>query len=228
MSIAYNGDRIKVAVDVKSREAITDQGRGGNITFYRGTNVRLEVTGFYGDPADDSSDVLNVVNLASLTVEVKDAATRAINILPAKTISAASINSALTKAAFVTGGETDCHAVVEYLASETAPDLSGALSADYHLVISAITSDAAPKSITWGIGTLTIIEDGHGTGTTPAPVGEVALTLAMAAGLFMRKRTAAGEVWQLMHSDGLGGVQLKAKKNTAGVYTLEVTEIRNP
>jgi hypothetical protein len=164
MSELYQSQRIRLAFDVTSHGAAVDQITGETPKIWRGTHVTFELAGLWGAPTSDSSDVIDVTNIASLSIDVKPYADRdGSAVLSAKTTT--TINT-ITKDEWEAG--TVYHAAITYLHTETAPTLT-ADSVDYWLVVTVITNDSTPRYITWGATKLTIEEDGSGGWTTPAP-----------------------------------------------------------
>lgn len=164
MSELYQSQRIRLAFDVTSHGQATDQITGDTPKIWRGTHVTFELAGFWGSPTSDTSDVIDVTNIASLSIDVKPYSDRdGSAVLSAKTTT--TINT-ITKDEWEAG--TVYHAAITYLHTETAPTLT-ADSVDYWLVVTVITNDSTPRYITWGATKLTIEEDGSGGWTTPAP-----------------------------------------------------------
>jgi hypothetical protein len=192
----------------------------------RGTDVQFEITAFYGDPNAASPGLLNMTNIAAISIDVKDSASRATAILAAKYISAANINSSLLVAEWEDGAEAHCHVAASYLNSETSPDLAGSLREVYWLVVSATTTDSPPHRFMLGSANLTIEEDGHGTGDTPAPAPPASYSQEQSAALFLKKKTAPGEAVLFVNADRNGGVQVSCGTDAQGNYILKVSEIR--
>jgi hypothetical protein len=179
MSKAYTRQRIRLAVDVTSTTDAVDAITGAKPHLWRGTDCQFEVTGFFGNPTTDTTDVLDVTNVSSLLFEVKESVSG--TLVMSKTMTSTDIVTTLTRDDYNGGG---FHVAIPFLNTETAPSLgSGVTSKDYYVVISVVTNDGTPRIITWGRSTLTIEEDGTGAATTP-PLGDpLYLTAAQTAAL---------------------------------------------
>jgi hypothetical protein len=161
--IAFGRQRIRLEIDVTKSEDARDAMTSATPRIWRGTDVQFELCACWGDPRSLGGDVLDVSNISSLTLEVKDGRNGAT--VMAKTVSTF---AQTTKEDWIAG--TAQHATIPFLNTETAPDLGSSDSKGYYLVVSVVTNDNPVRQITWGRSTLTIEEDGHGTVTTP-PLG---------------------------------------------------------
>ena len=165
MSASYSGKRIRMAFDV-TKDTPTMDSLSGMPHVWRGTTVRFEIAGFFGDPQLAETEILDVSNISSITLDVMPISRNG-TLIMTKTMSAAGITLDLTREQWLAG--TDQQMVFEFSNTETAPALtSGALFTDYYLVVTVTTNDSPAHKITWGIATLRIEEDGHGNQTTPA------------------------------------------------------------
>lgn len=123
---------------------------------YRGNDTQFEIGIFYGDELIDAS------NIALLTLSIWNAArtTR----YATQTITAEDITAVPASAGWTDG--TAQHAVIQFSAEEMNWALpAGQLTENCHIVLSGVTD--AGKTITYGISTLTIIEDADGNALTP-------------------------------------------------------------
>jgi hypothetical protein len=125
---------------------------------WRGSDVRIEVAGFFGDPSNPDTQLLDVSNVASIALKVM-ATTRTGSLVFSSSVLAAAMTTDLTRAAWDDG--TGQMAAFVIPNTDTDPTLVG-LSNTYHLVVQVTTTDQTAKKITWGISTLTIEEDGSG------------------------------------------------------------------
>jgi hypothetical protein len=185
MSTSYTRQRIRIAFDVTKQTANIDKITGETPRIWRGNDIVFEIAAFYGNPLSDASTLIDVSNIASLTLEVKPFATRTGGSVMTKTITSADINTALTTAQW--NADSAQHASIVFTNLETAPDLgSGTTEANYWLVVSVITNDSPGREITWGYTTLTIEEDGNGSATSPTPSPPVSYTKAEADARFQQ------------------------------------------
>ena len=166
MSKPYARQRIRLAFDVASTADAVDQLGSGTPHIWRGTDVSFELCAFYnGGPTATDSDVVDISNVASLTLEVKPLADRDGDAVMTKTITSADFFT-ITKTNWEQGFY---QCAINFLNTETAPSIGTADSLDFWLVISVLTNDTPDRHITWTKTKLTIEEDGTGTGLSPTP-----------------------------------------------------------
>lgn len=203
MSITYTRERIRLAIDVRSEDAsIEDAITGNSPSMWRGTDLALEAGFFY------DGELIDVSVFASITCEVRDAATRTSLVLATKTLAGSEINAAMTSDQWQAG--THQHALFAWTSDETRWDLQGQLARSYWLVIHAITTDSPPRRVTLGATTLVVREDGAGEpANSPTPGDPTFLTAAQTQaliGLVVRPGTnPAGMTVMLRSPSGLWG-----------------------
>jgi hypothetical protein len=153
-------DRIRLRVDADQKTAAQDALRGATPILWRSADVMLEVGLFY------NGEVLDVSNLAALTLEIKTpgaggtAADPEAAPLASKTVTA--FDATLTAGTWADLSKQ--HASVGFSATEMNFALSG-LAAQW-LVVSLLTT--AGKTITVAAGLVTVREDGYDSaGTAP-------------------------------------------------------------
>lgn len=167
--ISFTRDRIRLAVDVHNRSMAFNVHTGDTPTMWRGTDIAMEVAFFAGE------ELVDVSAFSSVTVEIRDQATRQSLMVAAQTLAGDQLSSSLTAADWESG--IDEHAVFSWTAEDTAWELNGALQASYWVVISAITTDSPPRYVTLGATTLTVHEDGTGAPeNSPTPGDPLYLT----------------------------------------------------
>lgn len=157
-----NGKRIRMEIDKTKDNIVQDVNTSSNPHIWRGTDVVIDVAVFFGDPKLPATVLLDMANIASITLDVMPTSRNG-TLIMTKTVAAAQINTALTADAW--DANTSQHASFVFAATETAPVLTGPLFTDYHLVVSCITNGGAKDTL--GISVLRIEEDGSGNETTP-------------------------------------------------------------
>jgi len=146
--------RIRIGVNFRSRDPITDLLTSKAPELWLGTDVRFEHGFLDGTVLSD-----DISNLASVTLEVF-ASTRTGLPYMAKTISADALLEALTQEQWDGGAPEHAHAVFEFTAAETSLPMAGKLSADFWLVVSCLTNNGTAKRYTLGAGKITFMQDG--------------------------------------------------------------------
>lgn len=129
----------------------------------RGNDCSIECGIFYGDYTRGATTV-NVALYSSLTLEVIDSSG---TIVMSKTVNNVDLDPDMTLDGF-TGG-TEQHVSFSFSNTETQPSLGSANEVTYYMVLSAVATTG--EISTPGYGSLTIVEDQHGAGTSP-PVGD--------------------------------------------------------
>jgi hypothetical protein len=155
--------RIRLAIDCSQMGGINDVITGNTPQFWNGVDLEFELAFFYG------SNLIDISNLDSITVDLKQSDPRTGQPLMSGTLASGSLNPGLTLEAWLGGAPSDCHALVEFTNSETNLDLPDDISDGYWLVISALTNDSPAHKIVLGAPPLTIVERGEGV-TPPASV----------------------------------------------------------
>lgn len=172
MAVSYTKQRIRLAFDATSRKPIKDKTTGETPFIWRGNDVVFEFAGFYGNPLLSGVQLIDVTNVSSLSLHVKPYNDRDGDPLMTKTVDATAINPSLAVADWLV--DTDQHASVTFLKTETALDLGTENEVNYWLVVKAVLLSGA--EITWGATTLTVIEDGTNAGTSPTPAPPTSYT----------------------------------------------------
>jgi hypothetical protein len=164
MAVTYYGQRIRLAVDVTSAGDAHDIMTGTVPHLWRGCDVRFEIAAFFGDPRLEDTELLDMTNVLSATLSIMPVS-RVDDRVMYKTVAAGSISLSLTRENW--DNASDQHMIFAFANTETAPDLAGALSKEYFVVLNVTTNDT--KKITWGVSRLVIEEDGHNNSATPTP-----------------------------------------------------------
>ena len=188
--------RVRIKADPFDFDAVMDVGATPHrqLRIPRGNAVQVEVGCFYGEEPMDLS------NLASITFEIRDAATRlAAAVAETITPSDPSWNDSITYAAFAAATAQN------FLINLSSAQLNQAATpagTTYFLVISALTTDDPIKQITLCAGDIVIWEDGAGQGDVPEPPeSEIYLTDVQIDALYMRKVPTNGN-WRVNSSTG--------------------------
>jgi|WetSurMetagenome_2_1015567.scaffolds.fasta_scaffold262298_1 hypothetical protein len=158
--------RIRLALNLASADKPVDMLTGGQPHHWVNNDLQIEVTAIEGDIKDESSQVLDISSVASLTIQVRDSVGGDL-VFPEKTVSALNLDNAVTRETLLDG--TKQHCTFTFTHEETDVDLNDAVRVDLVWAIKAVTNDTVPKEITWGVGLLTIENDGYGAGSAPAP-----------------------------------------------------------
>src|SRR5437868_1627239 len=128
--VQYIKDRIRVAIDVtKKGQPLVDLITGAAMKFWRGEAVQFELAFFYGD------DLIDVSGWSSMTLDVRDFATRSGLDFMSATIGAAQFNAALTVEQWEAGEAA--HVIIPFSGSLTALDLGNGVTRDFWLALSA-------------------------------------------------------------------------------------------
>ncbi len=150
-----SNQRIRLAIDTSQMGGINDVLTGANPQFWNGVDLQIELGIFYG------STLLDVSNLDSITVDLKESDPRTGLPLMSQTIASGSLNPALTLNAWNGGASTDVHAVAVFSNTETNLYLSDD-AVTFWLVVSALTNDSPGHKIVLGATPLVVQEGGEG------------------------------------------------------------------
>ena len=176
MSVSFTRERIRLVVDAVSMDGPLDHITGQTPSFWRGTDLALEVGIFYGDA------LVDVSGYSSVTAEVRDSETRTSVVLATRTLAGVDLNATLTADEWEAGGTQ--HALFAWTSDETNWDLHGQKQRTFWLVIHAITTDSPPRRVTLGAGEITVMEDGAGVASnSPSPGDPTFPTLQQVQGM---------------------------------------------
>ena len=154
--------RNRIAVDAGRFTPLTDILRGGAIELYQGNDASFEVALF------DDGAFQEVSNIASLTFTVKsfsgDPPESTDPALMSKTIH--NLDNSATNQGWVNHSEE--HAAFIFTQTETSIPIG-----NHWLAISALTTDSPTRSLTLGVGTLTVSQDGVGLAALTSPISTV-------------------------------------------------------
>jgi hypothetical protein len=170
--------RIRLKLDVAKATSYKhlDVNTSQNPEHWRGNDLQFELGICFNDTLSDIS------NLASITLEVKDASAEAgTAALMSKTILAADLDPTLNAASWA--DQTKQHALVIF----TGAEANIAAASNYWLVVSAITTDVPGRTITLGVATFAVVEDRTGATTVPQVNQGVAYTQAEADARYIQK-----------------------------------------
>lgn len=202
MALTYTRGRIRLAIDVTRQDPIQDDVTGNSPALWRGTDLGIEIALFVADRG-----LVDIAQYASITAEVRDAATRTSNVFATKTVPLAEFNQALTADQWQSGDSQ--HALFAWTSEETRWPIDGALEREFWLVISAITTDPSPRRITLGGTSILLREDGTGEpANTPLPGNPLFLTAEQTAALIgdaVRSENAPGKTILLKSPNGQFG-----------------------
>ncbi len=178
MATTFRRARLRCALDVSRVTSFKNLSSGADPEIWRGTDLSIEFALFWGN-----SELLAVSQFTSITCEVKALTGKTGAALMSQTLLAVDLNTGLTAGDW--SGGTSYHGLFAFTYSDTNLDLGGQDSAQFWLVISAITDDPVPRNVTLGCATLTVREDGHliEGETTPAPGDPQYLTAEQTRGL---------------------------------------------
>lgn len=178
MATTYRRARLRCALDVSKVTSFKNLSSGADPEIWRGTDLSIEFALFWG-----AAELLAVSQFTSITCEVKSLAGKTGAALMSQTIGAVDLNTGLTSGEW--NGGTAYHGLFAFTYADTNLDLAGQDSAQFWLVISAITDDVVPRNVTLGCATLTVREDGHQIAgeTTPDPGDPQYLTADQTRGL---------------------------------------------
>lgn len=189
----------------------TTSGQGPKL--YKGAGVDFAFAFF-----DELGALMDISNIADLTLHVKTAGTPSGAPLILSTIGSEAINRTLTAAEWNAG--TACHALFSILGSAT-----GIAAATYDMTISGHTLDAPGDPDVWGVAQVQVIDAGISNLTSP-PVGDQpAVTLdqltAMLSNFARYGRNPAGKTITLVSPAGTFGATHGANDDGSPQLDLE-------
>lgn len=183
--------RVRLKADPWAYGDLFDVGATPNrkLRIPRGNTVQLEVGCFFGETPMDIS------NLASITLEIRDAATH-LTILASTTITPSdpSWDDVIALADFTAGTAEN------FIIELTDAQMNQTATVDgttYWLVISAISADSPAKPITLGAGNFVIWQDGAGEGSLPAPPDDVLVLTSDQSDARYMLRVPAASNWRV-------------------------------
>lgn len=166
---------------------------GSNPRAWRACGVRFGLSFF-----DLSDNLLDVGNIASLTVFAKTLNTPAASPTILKTIT--SFDNTLNAERWANGED---HAVVDFTSTEMSAFAAG--DASYDLTVAGLTTDEPADQDVFGVAILEVFDAGVSNVVAPAPEVEGAVTLTQVMGLlnsYARKVGLAGETITFTSPDG--------------------------
>ncbi|NUO80332.1 hypothetical protein HUU05_09675 [candidate division KSB1 bacterium] len=185
--------RIRLGIDADKGDLVKDQLTGATPELWRGNDVQFEIGILW------NSLVADISNLADITLTLR--ATDALGDLAAQKSVAAVEFSTLTDATWA--DKTAQHVLIPLTADETNLALgSGVKEKTYHLVVDARTTDSPARTITLGVTTLKLREDGAGSAGTPPTNDPLYLTIPQSDARYARKIGAPGEVQRFVSPNG--------------------------
>ena len=146
----YTRQKIRLLVDVSQPDGIVSA-IGTSPFIWRNNDAAIELGFFVGE------SMVDVSQWASLSLKIKPAGD--ITGAPLAAITASGLNANLTLEAWQAGSSQ--HISILLSKEQTSLALVG-LESNFHLVISALTTDLPAHEITLGVATLVIKEDGRG------------------------------------------------------------------
>lgn len=150
---AYTRQRVRLAIDLQNPNGVVSV-IGASPFFWRSNDVGIELGFFLGNALADVS------GWTTITLRIKPKAN--ITADPVASAEVSVFNAGLTSDQWAAG--TAQHAVIALSQTETA-----IAPADYHFVITALTSAIPATEVTLGVGLISIVEDGRN-GTAADPV----------------------------------------------------------
>jgi hypothetical protein len=168
MSFSFPRERVRLAVNAAGRSqigAIIDAITGANPDFWRGTDVQIETSFFWGDP-EENQTLLNLALYATITLEFRDPQRMTGAALITKSVSAADFDLSTTYETWA--GGTQQQVKFTLTDEETAIAMNGAATKTLVLVIHGVTT--AGDRVVFGATNITISEAGLSSSTLPQPV----------------------------------------------------------
>lgn len=156
--------RVRIIAETSTGGTLVDAETGDTPRIARASDVQVEVLFAY------KGTVLTISNFSTITLEIKPAA-RTGGYLLEDVISGASIDTSITEASHATWDDaTGQHAIFALTAAETALTVAS-ISAEYHLVLWATTTDSPARIIPLAWGRIIVEETGMGgaDAATPGP-----------------------------------------------------------
>jgi hypothetical protein len=182
--------RIRLALDIakKTSERFTDVRHSGTPELWKGNDVQFELGLF--DAAVISADISNI---ASLTLTVRQTSAAG-TVLMTKTLSAGDL-TACDQAAWTAA--TGYHALVSFTGQE-----ANIAAGDHWLVVDITTNDSPGRSVTLGVTTIKIVDDGAGTEADAQAADGTAYTKSASDARYIQKH--ANDSWKKRYDDGTG------------------------
>ena len=185
--------RIRLGIDADKGDLVKDQLTGATPELWRGNDVQFEIGILWNSLVADISNLADI----TLTLRVGDA----LGALAAqKVVEAAEFNLALTDAEW--NGKSAQHALIPLTAAETNLDLGGTKEKTFHLVVDARTTDNPARTITLGVSSLKVREDGAGVAGNPPANDPLYLTIPQSDARYPRKVGGPGEVQRFVSPNG--------------------------
>ena len=166
---------------------------GSTPVAFRATGVRFTFTFF-----DEDSSILDVANVASVTLHAKTLNTPGDAPIILKTIT--SLNTTLTAEQYALGVD---HAVIDFTAAEMS---AFAAAGKFDLTLSGTTTDDVLDADVFGVSLLEIKDAGISNLITPSVGSSPAVTLEQLAGIlgsYAKRLGEAGDTITLVSPDGL-------------------------
>lgn len=161
MTTAIARKRIRLAADAAKQTTayMLDQFTSATPELWRGNDVQFEIALFVNDAIVD-----DLSNIASLSVEVKDAADRDGAALMTKTLAAADLTACTDENWTNHSGQ---HASVAFTAAEANVAIESGNTRNCWLVVSVTTIDDPGRQVTIQATSLLLVEDGTGDAGVP-------------------------------------------------------------
>lgn len=150
--------RIRLKMDPTSHTPVSCDFTGQAPKTWRGADVQFEI-----GLAWDGTILTDIVNVATLVLEIHDNADRDGSPLAQETLAAGSLKQNLTAELWAGELEANCHGLFAFTNAEMQLSLGTNPVEDkktFWLVVHATTTDGTTRYITWGCAELTIEEDG--------------------------------------------------------------------
>ncbi len=192
--------RIRLGIDADKGSLIKDQLTGATPELWRGNDVQFELGILWNALVADLSNLADI----TLTLRVDDA----LGALAATvTVEAADLNLALTDAQWA--AKTHYHALIPLTGAETNLAFSETVKEKtYHLVVDARTTDTPARTITLGVTTLKLREDGAGTAGVPPTNDPLYRTIPQEDAAFTKKIGAPGEITRYVSPSGRWAIDI--------------------
>lgn len=150
---------LQIRFNLETRNGVDSIG-GASASIWRGNDLSVRVAAYSLDAPLDLS------NVASLKLQIKDKQNPVSDALAEVEVLAAAITATITGAGFTAG--TEQHATFIFTSAQTSLDLASGVSRSFWLVLSGLTTGG--KAITYGAISFVIYEDNAGAdGTPPVP-----------------------------------------------------------
>jgi hypothetical protein len=175
--------RLEADAGKRTTEQMIDRLTGATPEVWHGNDVALQIAVMKAGVVD------NISCLTTITLTIM-ASTRTGDALVQKTVAAAEFDNSLTDATWADG--TKQHLIIALTAAETSLTIESGNSAEYWLVITAITNDAPAKELTIGATVLTVAKDGTGGNYTPPTPAEEYYTREQSDARYLMQSVADG------------------------------------